>query len=474
MRKPANILASTDWISVGLYLMLVLMGWINIYAAVYNEEHHSIFDLSQRYGKQLVWIMASIVLIFIIYLVDTKFYFFFTYPIYIISLLMLVLVLLVGVEVHGARSWFQLAGFNLQPAEFAKIATCLGLAKFLSSYNLKIKSLRATAWILFIAFSPALLIAIQPDLGSAMVFIALILVAYREGFSNIILILGVLLVGLFFMAMLMDRLVILLVLTGFAMFVHWVLSRSGKRTLAGILILLIPAAILYGSREAGLTDLNIYFIILFSILAALPVYFIHAYRKKVRQITYIVLVLAVSILFTYSVDYVFHNILREHQQHRVNILLGIESDPLGMGYNVNQSKIAIGSGGFSGKGFLKGTQTKFDFVPEQSTDFIFCTIGEEWGFLGTTIVIGLFLFLLLRLLKLAERQRSDFSRAYGYGVIAILFFHFAINIGMTIGVLPVIGIPLPFFSYGGSSLWGFTILLFILLRLDASRMELLR
>jgi rod shape determining protein RodA len=220
--------------------------------------------------------------------------------------------------------------------------------------------------------------------------------------------------------------------------------------------------------------MNRYYIILLAVAAALPFYLIYAYRKKLWNI-YLILLLAVgSSVFTFSVDYVFHNVLKEHQQHRVNILLGLESDPLGLGYNVNQSKIAIGSGGFTGKGFLQGTQTKFDFVPEQSTDFIFCTVGEEWGFIGTSLVIGLFVFLLIRLIKIAERQRSNFSRIYGYGVVSVLFFHFAVNIGMTIGLLPVIGIPLPFFSYGGSSLWAFTILLFILLRLDATRMELLK
>ena len=474
MRRTTNILTNTDWFSVGLYLVLVILGWFNIYSAVYNEEHRSIFDLSQRYGKQLVWIGAAIVLIVIIYMIDTKFYYFFAWTIYILSVLSLILLFVFGTEVHGARSWFQLGGFNFQPSEFAKIATCLGLAKYLSAYNLKIKSLRATAWILAIIFLPPFLIALQPDLGSSLVFVSLILVAYREGFSNILLVIGVLLVILFFVALLLDKLAILIVLTGLAMVVFWLFSSSGKRTLAAALILLIPGSTLYILREVNVIEMNPYFIFLLSIVIALPVYFIYAYRKKLRYVSLIVVMLAGSILFTFSADYFFNNILKEHQQHRVNILLGIESDPLGKGYNVNQSKIAIGSGGLAGKGFLQGTQTKLDFVPEQSTDFIFCTIGEEWGFLGTTLVIGLFLFLLLRLIKIAERQRSEFSRVYGYGVVAVLFFHFAVNIGMTIGLLPVIGIPLPFFSYGGSSLWAFSILLFILIRLDASRMELLK
>jgi len=474
MRRRGNILANTDWLSVGLYLLLILLGWINIYAAVYNEQHQSILDLNMRYGKQLVWILASIVIIVVIYLIDTKFYFFFAYPIFGAAILSLLLLFVLGTEVRGARSWFQIGGFNLQPSEFAKIATCLGLAKYLSAYNIKIRSLRSTAWILLIIFLPPILIALQPDMGSSLVFVALILVAYREGFLNVILVLGVLLIILFFVALLVDKLIILMVLTGIALIVFWMFSRSGKKMLAAILMLLVPGTILYALRYYAILELNPYFIMLFSVLAALPVYFIYAFRIRLRYILLIIAMLAGSVLFTFSVDYVFHKILKEHQQHRVNILLGIESDPLGIGYNVNQSKIAIGSGGLTGKGFLQGTQTKFDFVPEQSTDFIFCTIGEEWGFLGTTTVIALFLFLLLRLIKIAERQRSDFSRVYGYGVVVILFFHFAVNVGMTIGLLPVIGIPLPFFSYGGSSLWAFTILLFILLRLDASRMELLK
>ena len=279
---------------------------------------------------------------------------------------------------------------------------------------------------------------------------------------------------LFFLTLFLDKFLILMIIIGLALLIYWILSRSPRKTIMAAVLIALPAGLLYLLSRLGIIAMNRYYIILLSAALALPVYLLHAYRKRIRNI-YLILALAVgSAIFTFSVDYVFHNVLKEHQQHRVNILLGLESDPLGLGYNVNQSKIAIGSGGFSGKGFLKGTQTKFDFVPEQSTDFIFCTVGEEWGFLGTTLVIGLFILLLIRLIKIAERQRSDFSRIYGYGVVSVLFFHFAVNIGMTIGLLPVIGIPLPFFSYGGSSLWAFTILLFIMIRMDATRMELLK
>ena len=474
MRRSNNILASTDWISVGLYLMLVLLGWVNIYAAVYNEEHQSIFDLSQRYGKQLVWILAGLLLAVIVFLIDSKFYSFFAYILYGISIVLLIAVMIVGKEIHGARSWFQFGSLHLQPSEFAKIAACLALARYLSSSNLKIKSFNTSIWILSIIFLPSLLIAIQPDMGSALVYIALILVAYREGFSELILMVGIILAVLFFLALLINQFLILVILTGLALLAFWILSRSLKKTLAGGLLILIPSVLLFLLVERKILNLNRYYIILLSMALAVPVFLVYSYRKRLRYVSLILLFLAGSAAFTFSVDYVFNNVLKEHQQHRVNILLGIESDPLGIGYNVAQSKIAIGSGGLTGKGFLQGTQTKFDFVPEQSTDFIFCTVGEEWGFLGTSIVLLLFILLLTRLILLAERQRSDFSRIYGYGVVAILFFHFAVNIGMTIGLLPVIGIPLPFFSYGGSSLWAFTILLFIFLRLDASRMELLR
>ena len=465
---------NTDWVSIILFLVLALLGWINIYAAVYSDEHHSIFDLSQRYGKQMIWIIAAIVLAITVFLIDLKFYSFFAYFLYGFALLLLVAVMFFGKEIHGARSWFQFGSFHLQPSEFAKITTCLALAKFLSSYNLKIKSFKTSIWILGIIFLPTLLIAIQPDAGSAMVFVALILVAYREGFSGLILMIGIILAVLFFLSLLIDQFQIIMILTGLAILTFWILSRSLKKTLVGSLSIILPTVLLFVLIDREILDLNRYYIILLSLFATLPVFFVYAYRKRMQFVYLIISLLFGSIAFTFSVDYVFQNVLKEHQQQRVNILLGIESDPLGIGYNVAQSKIAIGSGGLTGKGFLQGTQTKFDFVPEQSTDFIFCTVGEEWGFVGTSVVVILFILLLVRLIMLAERQRSDFSRIYGYGVVSIIFFHFAVNVGMTIGLLPVIGIPLPFFSYGGSSLWAFTILLFIFLRLDASRMELLR
>jgi rod shape determining protein RodA len=334
--------------------------------------------------------------------------------------------------------------------------------------------LRSLIVIFFIVIIPMGLTAIQPDMGTALIFVSFLLVIFREGFSEILLITGVLLIGLFFLTLLVDKLFILAGLLFISFIALWFMGKKTSVFMIALLILTVTTGALLGLNYLFDWGLGYFTIIAGGLLISLPVYLFYAIRKRMRNILILIGCLVVSILFIISMDYVYHDVLKEHQQHRLNILLGIETDPLGHGYNVNQSKIAIGSGGFTGKGFLNGTQTKYDFVPEQSTDFIFCTIGEEWGFIGTFLVIGVFVLLFLRLIRIAERQRSDFSRIYGYGVIAILFIHFCINIGMTIGLLPVIGIPLPFFSYGGSSLWAFTILLFIMIRLDASRMELLK
>jgi rod shape determining protein RodA len=384
------------------------------------------------------------------------------------------MVLLLGTEIHGSKSWFVFWKINLQPSEFAKIATALALAKFVSSYNFKINKFWNIVIIFLIIFLPALLITFQPDMGTAIIFLSFLLVIYREGFSAIVLLIGILFIGLFILTLLVDQLFILAGLIVVSFIILWLIRRKISMPLYALLILAVSSGLLYGLTRIFHWNLSYYAILATGLLIALPFYVKVALYKKMRNVLILTGCLIISVMFTFSVDYVYHEILKEHQRTRLNILLGIESDPLGHGYNVNQSKIAIGSGGFTGKGFLNGTQTKFDFVPEQSTDFIFCTVGEEWGFIGTFLVIGLFILLMLRLLKISERQRSDFSRIYGYSVISIIFVHFAINIGMTIGLLPVIGIPLPFFSYGGSALWGFTILLFIMIRLDASRTVLLK
>ena len=419
MRERKSVIQNLDRTTILLYLGLVFIGWINIYAASYSEAQSGILDFSQNSGKQLIWIATSVVLIAVILFIDAKFFSTFAYVIYFLVILMLIGVLLGGKEIAGSKSWFQIGSFSLQPAEFAKFATCLALAKYLSKLDINIKkwSTRITAALIIAA--PAGLVLLQHDTGSALVFGALVLVLFREGLSGQWLWLGLIVAVLFILALVVNKFLIMGILAANVLLI-WFLYKNLRKKWPAILGILILAS-----------------------------------------------------AYVFSVDYAFDNVLEPHQKKRINVLLGIETDIHGAGYNVHQSKIAIGSGGFSGKGFLNGTQTKFNFVPEQSTDFIFCTIGEEWGFLGSMVVILLFIGLLSRIVILAERQRSKFSRIYGYGVASILFFHFAVNIGMTIGLFPVIGIPLPFTSYGGSSLWGFTLLLFIFLKQDSVRLELL-
>ena len=404
---------------VSLYLVLVIMGWINIYAAVYNDEYNSIMDITQSYGKQLIWIGTAFVLGLVVLITDTKFFTAFAYVIYSSTILLLLAVLITGKEISGSKSWFEIGSFAFQPAEFAKFSTSLAIARYLSGLNINVNDLKTKLIPLAIIGLPAVLILLQNDAGSALVYAAFVLVLYRQGLSGNLLVVGMFTAILFLMALLFNPYIILAIIVA---------------------------------------------------IGALLFFFIRKNRKNVLKLTGLVLLASA---FTVSVEYSFKNFIEPHQKSRINVLLGKQIDLKGAGYNVNQSKIAIGSGGFFGKGFLKGTQTKYNFVPEQSTDFIFCTVGEEWGFLGVTVVIGLFMALFIRIVKMAERQRSDFSRIYGYGVASILFFHFVVNIGMTIGLLPVIGIPLPFFSYGGSSLWAFTILLFIFIKQDSYRLQLL-
>ena len=459
-----------DWVTVMLWLVMMIMGWLNIYAAVYNENHTSIFDLSQRYGKQLMFIIAALVLAVFVMVTDNKLWFFFAWFIYGFFMLLLILVLVLGKEVNGARAWFDFGAFGLQPSEFAKFATGLALASYLNSqrqmYNTR-TMVSATAIIL----SPALLIAVQPDMGSVITFFAFFVVLYREGMSIWVFITAILAVVLFLLTLILGNLpvaIALLVVAAIALIVTSGYLVTLKA--AGVMAVAAGIAFLTGKY---VFDLEVVLIIVLSVVLSGIVYAWYIYRQKMKSQAIIYAFLLGGLLYLFTVDYAFHNVLQPHQQTRINIMLGTETDPFGEGYNLNQSLISIGSGGFAGKGYLNGTQTKFKFVPEQSTDFIFCTVGEEWGFVGSTVVIGLFVWLLLRLLMMAERQRSTFVRAYGYGVFGLFLVHFFVNIGMTIGVMPVIGIPLPFFSYGGSSLWGFTILLFIFLRLDAGRTEYL-
>jgi len=449
------------------------MGWFNIYAAVYNEERSGILDLSQRYGKQFVWIVATLVIAVFVVIIDNRFYFFFSWFIYGAMLLLLILVLILGKEINGAKSWFEFGGLSLQPSEFAKFGTALALASYLSAKKQDLTRLKGLISAAAIILSPALLIAMQPDMGSTIVYFALFLVLFREGMSPYIFVSGLLMMILFFLTLLIDNLYLTLVLIALAFLLIWFATRKWRLCLIGSGIFIIISGLLYALDRFVFRSLGNELVLLISILFSGVVYAYFIYLKKAKTILIIYLFLVGSILFINSVDYGYNNILKPHQKERVSIMMGLKSDPHGTGYNVNQSIISIGSGGLTGKGYLQGTQTKFKFVPAQSTDFIFCTVGEEWGFIGSIAVIGIYLFLMLRLVFLAERQRSVFARVYGYSVLSILFVHFFINIGMTVGLVPVIGIPLPFFSYGGSSLWGFTILLFIFLRLDASRTEYL-
>lgn len=411
-----------DWLTLVLYAVILIFGWLNIYAACYDESQSAILDFGTKHGKQLIWIAASLVLAVIITHVQPSIYSATAYIIYLFVLGLLVVTLLIGAVVKGGQSWIDFGFFRFQASEFAKFATALALAKYISSldsesdYNNPRN--KVIAWTLILI--PAALILLQHDTGSALVFASFLLPLYRHGMSAKILIMGLVAVVLFVVALLVEKYIIIAVLAAIALLYLFV--WLSKRT-----------------------------------------------RKHYIYVTSIFLICTV---FVFSVDFVFDNVLEKHQRDRIYVLLGKIEDKHGTGYNVYQSKIAIGSGGVAGKGFLKGTITKADFVPEQETDFIFCTVGEEWGFVGSTVVVLLYLSLLLRLVRLAERQRSRLSRFYGYSVASILFIHLFINVGMVLGLLPVIGIPLPFFSYGGSSLMAFTILLFIFLRLDQARTEL--
>jgi len=474
LKARNNILLNLDWITVFLYLVLVMLGWINIYAAVYSDEHQSILDMGQRYGKQLIWIIAGVILAIMVLTVDSKFFAAFATHIYIITILLLVAVLLFGKEVNGARAWFEFGNVALQPAELGKFATNLAIAKCISQFDFKIQKLRSYLMLGAIIGLPAILIIMQNDTGSALVFAVFILVFFREGLSGMVLFWGFAAAALFVLSLLLDEFKLLIFLLSISVAAYGVLRLSLKEALIGLLAIVGTFGLIWLTDAIlglGGTPFQL-LLITTTIIAILFIAFGILHHNK--QVWRILLFFLFAIGISMSVNYFYKNVLIIHQRNRIDQVLGIKTDKLGAGYNVNQSKIAIGSGGITGKGFLNGTQTKYNFVPEQSTDFIFCTVGEEWGFVGSTFVVGLFLLLLIRVITLAERQRSQFSRVYGYGVACILFFHFAINISMTIGLAPVIGIPLPFFSYGGSSLWAFTILLFIFLRLDASRTENLR
>ncbi len=474
MVQRNSVVANLDWISILLWIVMISFGWMNIYSANIMEADAGIIDFSQRFGKQLIWIWASLLLALLLLVLDAKFYIHFSYLLYLLLLGILVGVLVFGKEINGAKSWFVIGGFQLQPSEFAKPITALALANLLTSHNYNMKKFWHLVKALAIIGIPPILIMLQPDLGSVLIYSAFILVLFREGFSANVMMMLVALGLLFVATLLLDKAVILLLLILLVLIIYMVMARSIKKGMVNGLILAVLFGAFYGINYLLKTNFSFFQMGLAALIPVALVITVKGFRLREYTQMKLLLGLFISIAFIISVDFAMNDILKPHQQHRINVTLGIEDDPQGVGYNVNQSKIAIGSGGFSGKGYLQGTQTKLHFVPEQSTDFIFCTVGEEWGFLGTSFVILLYVGFLLRMIFLAERQRSSFSRIFGYGFISVMLLHFMVNIGMTIGLLPVIGIPLPFFSYGGSSLWTFTMFLFIFLRLDASRLELLR
>jgi len=419
MRAQPRLFANIDWTLVGLFFALVMIGWLNIYASGLNDAHPQIWDTSQRYGKQMLWILFAFVIALMVLLIDSKLFTTFAYPLYIIGIFILIVTIFAGTEVSGSKSWLAIGSFRIQPAEFTKITTALALAKYLSTLNINVKELHNKVIPVLLMLLPAVIIRLQKETGSALVYGGFLLVLYREGLSGNYLLLGI-----------------------------------------GVVILFI-LTLLFGK----ITMITILFIIALALFLLI--------RKNRKNIFSLIGLFLITSSFAFTVDYSFEHFLEQHQKTRINVLLGKDSDPKGAEYNVNQSKIAIGSGGIVGKGFLNGTQTKYKFVPAQDTDFIFCTVGEEWGFLGSAVLMGLYILLLTRIIKVAERQRSPFARIYGYGVAAIFFMNFAINIAMTIGLAPVIGIPLPFLSYGGSSLWAFTILLFIFIKQDSNRLQLI-
>ena len=406
-----------DWTSILIYFLLVSIGWVNIYSASLDDTATSFFDLDQIYGKQMLFIFLSIFLIIFLLSLEAKFYERFASLIYIFSLISIIGVFFFGKTINGATSWYAIGSFTLQPAEFAKVATALALSKYVGDIQTNIKNISDQFKAFIIIALPALIILPQPDAGSAMVYAAFFFPLYREGLSGVYLIAGA---------------------TAIVVFVTTLLLHPMVVSIASAVILIL-------------------------------FYFLKKRRKPSPIALFSILVMIVALSF--SVDYIFQNIFEQRHRDRFNIVLGKEVDSKGIGYNTNQSEIAIGSGHWFGKGWTEGTQTKGNFVPEQHTDYIFSTVGEEWGFVGSAVVILLFIFLMLRIIHLAERQRSQFNRVYGYSLAGILFVHFFVNIGMVIGIFPTVGIPLPFFSYGGSGLWGFTILLFIFIKLDADRMS---
>jgi len=480
--RSSNIADNIDWVLFSLYLVLALFGLAFVYSTTYIPSNPSFFQLDTSYGKQFIFLFISLILGLFIIVIDHKFYTSFAYIIFGLIMVLLASVLVLGVEINGSKSWFALGSFRFQPAELAKFATCLALAKILTGMNVNLTTLSGKLKVLAILAIPFALILMQGDVGSAIVFSSLIFVLHREGLESGYLIIGFGSIFLSIMALLYPPLALMFFYgLAFALIIYY--NRKAKQPIVALLLILIVGilfAVIYnnfliknGPIQLFGYELQDYLLLFIPILILIFVgYFIFQKRKKWLPIGFGIFLLIG--IYTFSVDFIFNNVFKQHHRDRINLILGKIEDHSGAGYNLFQSKVAIGSGGFFGKGYLQGTQTLLNYVPEQSTDFIFTSIAEQFGFVGSLLIIGLYVALLLRILFVAERQRSTFARVYGYGVASILFLHFAVNIGMTIGLVPVIGIPLPFISYGGSSLLSFTILLFVLIKFDTERLSILR
>lgn len=456
-----------DWKTILVFVLLVFIGWLNIYAAVYNEALSGGFDLSSRYGMQLIWIGISAVVAMVILLIDDIYYHLLAYPFYGLMMVVLVLTLFVGKEVNGAKSWLALGPIAVQPAEFMKLATALALARVMSEYNFSLSRPKDLVTVALLLLVPIGVILLQNDMGSALVYCSFLVVLYREGLNPWVYYALFLVVGLFVGSFLLSDVALLLILIVLFVVSQLPSNKNPRESVVWVAAVGLLSLVIYGLSWMAGWGVDYHHSLLAASLVMLLPALLYAYRHKLSTIYLFAIMFVGSLAFLGAVDYVFNDVLQLHQQKRILDLLGLESDLRGWGYNVHQSKIAIGAGGLFGKGFLEGTQTKYDFIPEQSTDFIFCTVGEEWGFVGSIVVLALFATLIVRLMKMGERQQEPFRRVYCYGVAGIFLFHVIINIGMTIGLMPVIGIPLPMFSYGGSSLLAFTVLFFIAVRLDS-------
>lgn len=462
-----------DWVVIGIYLLLVVFGWMNIFSSSVSEDGFT-FSLKEKYVMDLIWVGSALVIgILILFVIPSKVYPAISWPFYALMVFLLVAVAFVGVEVNGSKSWFAIGPFRLQPAEFSKISTAVLLAYLMSKYDFRFSNTRDALRIVLVLALPMLAILLEKETGSALVYLGFLLVCYREGMTGWILVAGLLAILLFILTLIFSPFVAILVLiamTGIAASFYSRRQMLGMPLTVAIVLMLsfLPRLMRVGAFSF-LTrfDPEIWLALLAG-LTALVLAILYWVRRQ-RALRNLMLAFLVGLGLIFSVQMVFEKVLKEHQRARIEVLLGIKEDPMGVGYNVHQSLVAIGSGGIAGKGFLGGTQTRFNFVPEQSTDFIFCTIGEEWGFFGTLLVLIAYLTLILRLIGSAEKQKDSFARIYGWCVAMCLLMHVVINISMTIGLMPVIGIPLPLLSYGGSSLWAFTILLFIYLRLDMEK-----